>query len=331
MRNISYMKTERAPIALVLSTVLVMGLVSWLAPSSGVAKAARIDLDGPPLFEPASRSWPRTVTDFDDYVVRVDAPAMRIVSQFWSIDEYLYTVVSPEKVAGVSESAHLPAVSNVLEQVHTHKPVVASDPERVMALSPDLILVSSGARADFTALVRSTGIPIYRLATTFTSLDQIASTIRLIGYLTGEDAAAEREYQRFQRAIAEAREARPEGRARPRILGLGGRYSYGDRTLFHDIVQTVGAVNVGAEGGLRGYSAVSSEQILRWDPEWIIAAAAAGQEQQVRARLLDDPAIALTQAARNDRILIYDQRDFLPMSPFTRRILEQLPKDIYGE
>lgn len=324
------MRIKRSSIALLASTLSVLALVHWLAPTSGATRPLRTDLTGPEAVTMGSAAWPRTVTDFDGYSVRIPSPVRRAVSQYWSIDDFVYTVLPPQTVVGVSESAYLERISNVYAHVQRHKPIVATDPERVLRAEPHLIVVSSSARADFTALVRSTEIPIYRLATMFTTLEQVASTIRLMGYLTGEESRAEKEYQRFLEAVAKARAAKPSNAPAPRILGFGGRYSYGARTLFHDIVTTLGGVNVGAEGGLDGYDSVSTEQILRWDPEWIVASGDPGKEQQVRERLLEDPAIALTQAAREGKILVYDQRIFLPMSPYTIRILETLARDLYG-
>jgi len=322
---------HRSILALIGSTLAVLAMVHWFAPVSGAARAPRADKTGPDPFQASSMAWPRVVQDFDQVQVRLAAPTKRVVSQYWSIDEFLYTVLSPQSIVGVSESAYLPRISNVYEQAQQQKPVIATDPERVLRQNPDLIVASSSARADFTALVRSTDVPIYRLATMFTTLDQIADTIGLTGYLTGQDARAERKRQRFLQAVEAARKAKPAGVRSPRILGFGGRYSYGSQTLFHDIATTLGAINVGAEGGLVGYDSVSTEQILRWDPEWIIVGAEEGKQDQLRARLLEDPAIGLTQAARNGRILVYDQRVFLPMSPFTTRILQVLAKDLYAQ
>jgi iron complex transport system substrate-binding protein len=313
----------------VVSTLAVLALVQWCAPTLGATRNLA-DLSGPDGFQAGSPDWPRTVTDFDGARVTIPGPVNRVVSQYWSIDEFVYTVLPETEVVGVSESAYLERVSNVYPQVQRHKPVVGSDPERVVRANPELVMVSSGARADFTTLIRSTEIPVYRLATMFTNLGQVAETIRLTGYLTGHDEAAESEYQRFQSVIARAREAKPAGAPSPRVLGFGGRYGYGGKTLFHDVVTTLGCVNVAAEGGLHGYGSVNSEQILRWNPEWIIAGAEAGKEQEMLRHLLEDAVIRQTDAARDGKILVYDQRVFLPMSPFTSRILELLSKDLYG-
>jgi iron complex transport system substrate-binding protein len=274
--------------------------------------------------------YPRKAVDTDGFAVRVARPARRIVSQYWSIDEYVYSVAPPDRVVAVSESAYLPNVSNVYREVQRFRPAIATDPERVLRLDPDLLLVSNTSRADFCALVRSTQVPIYRVFTTFTTLAQVAETVRLTGYLTGEDEAAAKEVNRFWGAIESARSRRKAGARTPRILGFSGHSSYGTETLFDDVVHTLGGINVGAEGGLRGYDTINNEQIVRWNPEWIVAGANRGKTREVLAALMADPAIAVTQAARDGHILVFEFNVFLPTSPFTTLLVTAMAEAIYG-
>ena len=274
--------------------------------------------------------YPRVAVDSDEFTVRVARPAHRIVSQYWSIDEYVYSVAPPDRVVAVSESAYLPNISNVYREVHKFRPVIATDPERVLRLEPDLLLVSNNSRADFCALVRSTHAPIYRVFTTFTTLAQVAETIRLTGYLTGEDESAAREVNRFWNEIERARGRRKSGTRSPRILGFSGHSSYGTETLFDDVVRTLGGINVGAEGGLKGYDAINSEQIVRWSPEWIVAGSDRGKTGEVLASLMADPAIAITPAARGGHILVFEFNVFLPTSPFTTMLVNAIAEAIYG-
>jgi iron complex transport system substrate-binding protein len=273
--------------------------------------------------------YPRVAVDSDEFTVRIARPARRIVSQYWSIDEYVYSVAPPERVVAVSESAYLPNISNVYREVQKFRPAIATDPERVLRLEPDLLLVSNNSRADFCALVRSTHAPIYRVFTTFTTLAQVAETIRLTGYLTGEDQAAAKEVNRFWDEIERAKGRRKAGATPPRILGFSGHSSYGTETLFDDVVRTLGGVNVGAEGGLKGYDAINSEQIVRWNPEWIVAGADRGKTGQVLASLMADPAIAITPAARAGHILVFEFNVFLPTSPFTTMLVNAIAEAIY--
>ncbi|MGA7234669.1 MAG: ABC transporter substrate-binding protein [Bryobacteraceae bacterium] len=317
-----------------LLTILVGTLaaaVGRFAPLSEGDRAARPGEGfGNPAIRTGSMDYPRETIDGDSFVVRVARPSRRIVSQYLSIDEYVYSVVPPERVVAVSEGAYEESFSNVYELARKYHPTIATDPERVLRLDPDLLIVSDSSRADFCAIVRSAQVPIYRAFTMFTTLRQVAETIRLTGYLTGEDAAAQRQIELFWGDINRAKARRPANAPHPRILGFGGSYSYGSETLFNDIVRVLGGINVGAEGGLKGYDQVNSEQIIRWNPEWIVAGAEKGKTKEVLVRLMSDPGISLTQAARNGHVLVFEQHVFLPMSPFTRLIMNALAEALYG-
>lgn len=324
-------KTIVPPVLLTLLVVAIAGAVhTYASPPGGLQLPVLERENGDARVRTGRSQYPRAAVDSDEFHVTIALPAHRIVSQYWSIDEFLYSVVPPQDVVAVSESAYAEEFSNVYQSVQQFKPAVATDPERVVALDPDLMLVSSSGRADYTSLARSSGVPVYRMETNFETLDQIEQNIRLVGYLTGQDERAAKEAARFHAAIEKAISLRPPGSAKPRILGLGGRYSYGTKTLFNDIVTRLGGVNVGAENGIVGYDSVNFEQIVRWDPEWIVAGGKTGNTKQVLASLMSDPAISLTQAARNGHILVFDDHVFLPMSPDSSTLVQAIAEAIYG-
>jgi iron complex transport system substrate-binding protein len=286
---------------------------------------------GNPRIRTGDLTYPRQAIDSDSFVVRVARPARRIVSQYWSIDEFVYSVVPPERVVAVSETAYRDSFSNVAQFVKQYHPTIATDPERVLRLDPDLLMVADSSRVDFCALIRDAHIPIHRVFTSFTSLNQIAETIRLTGYLTGEDQSAAQQVAQFWAEIERAKARRPANAKPPRVLGVGGNSTYGSDTIFDDIVRTLGGINVGAEAGLKGYANVSGEQIIRWDPEWVFAGAERGKTRQVLAKLQADPAMSLTQAARNGHIVVFEYNVFLPLSPFTRLLVTAMAEALYGQ
>jgi iron complex transport system substrate-binding protein len=314
-----------------LLVVAIAGAVhTYASPPGGLQLPVLEREDGDARIRMGKSQYPREAVDSDEVRVSIARPAHRIVSQYWSIDEFVYSILPPQDVVAVSQSAYAEEVSNVLQSVQQFKPAVATDVERVVALDPDLMFVSREGRADYTSLARSSGVPVYRIETSFETLDQIEQNIRLVGYMTGQDESAAKEAARFHAAIDKAASLRRPGSAKPRILGLGGRYSYGKKTLFQDIVTRLGGVNVGTENGLIGYDSVNFEQIVRWDPEWIIAGAKTGNTKQVLAALMSDPAISLTQAARNGHIVVIDNRVFLPMSPYSSICVQAIADAIYG-
>jgi iron complex transport system substrate-binding protein len=240
-----------------------------------------IEAYGTANFSTGGTTYPRRANDAEGYQLKIMRPTSKVGSQYWSLDEFLYSVVPPQNVVSVSQYAYERSYSNVSELAEKFRPAVTTGPEVILKLDPDLLLVSSSGRADFTDLVRNAGVPVFRVFTAFTSLDEIDRTILLVGYLTGEDITAWRVHEEFRNAIQRAKARKPAGAASPRILGYTSTYGYGDQTLFDDIVRAVGAVNVGAENGLRGYDAVNTEQIVRWNPEWIVSATAGGQPEVV--------------------------------------------------
>ena len=274
-------------------------------------------------------SYPREAVDADGFRVRIPRKPLRIASQYWSIDEYLYSVVPAERVVAVSETAYLRGVSNVLDLTALFKPMIATDPERMVRVNPDLIIVSSSSRVDFTSLVRSTGIPVYRMFIDFTRLDQVEEYVRLIGYLTGEDQQADVVARQFHLDVERAARMRPAGARRPRVLGMGGQFTYGSSTLFDDAVRIVGAVNPAAEAGVKGYEKVNSEQLARWNPEWIVAGANEGALEQTRLRILADAGVALTDAGRNGHVVVLDNRVFMSMSPYASARVRALAEALW--
>src|SRR5215510_4197595 len=57
-------------------------------------------------FTTGDAAYPRTATDAENYALTIARPTRRISSEYWSIDEYVYSVSQPQYVVSVSESAY---------------------------------------------------------------------------------------------------------------------------------------------------------------------------------------------------------------------------------
>jgi iron complex transport system substrate-binding protein len=222
------------------------------------------------------------------------------------------------------------AASNVFPFVSRYKPVVSTDLERVLRARPDLVLTADTATSDIPGLLRAAGVPVYRIYTRFETLQSIEDHIRLIGYLTGEDARAGEQLAAFRRSVQRAAARKPAGAAPPRVLAIGASYSPGSDTLFDDMIRVLGAENVAAVHGMKGYGRLNDEFLVRWDPDWIVAGADAGQLDAERARLLAMPSIAGTTAARRHHVIVFDNRTFLPLSPLATKLLDAMGDAFYG-
>ncbi len=304
--------------------------VARFAPAALLALPERPASTGQPRVRTEHSSYPRYATGADEVRVEIRRPPQRIASQHWSTDEFLYAVVPPERIVGVSDAAWQAGLTNLLTFVERYRPIRAMDLELLLKADPDLVLAPDSVRSDHPALLRIAGLPVYRMHTNFQTLASIEEHVRLVGYLTGEDGRASAEVDRMRGVIEHAAARRPSFGVRPRVLGLGGTYSYGADTLLHDILTILGAENLAATHGLRGYDRVTDEQIVRWDPDWIVAGADAGGEADVRAALLARPAIAATSAARNGRVVVFPNHVFLPLSPYVTQLVEAMSQALYG-
>jgi ABC-type Fe3+-hydroxamate transport system substrate-binding protein len=186
-------------VALVAS--IAAGVQRYASPPGGLQLPVRNTGDKPLLVRTGSLRYPREAVDSDGFTVRIEHPAHRIVSQSWSIDGWVYAVAPSRDVVAVSESAYQQRMSNVYASVQQFHPAISSDPQRVIALDPDLMIVSSNGRADYTSLARSCGVPVFRIQTMPQTLDEIEQAVRLVGYITGNDDAAANEAARFHGAI----------------------------------------------------------------------------------------------------------------------------------
>lgn len=326
------MTLPTAPLVALLGALAVTSVVvTHVTPASLLPRPERpFEGYGNPEVRVEGRSYPRHAIGADDVRTIIEAPPRRLVSQSWSIDEYLYSIVPPERVVGVSDTAYQKRVSNVHELAARYKPAIARDPEQVLRTEPDLVLTPAETRSDVPGLLRASGVPVHRIYTMFPTLASIEAHIQLVGYLTGEDARAEAEVRRFRNVVRQAAARKPAGARLPRVMGFGGVYSYGSETLFNDILRVLGAENVAATHGFVGYDRVTDEHIVRWNPEWIVAGADRGLVDQVRARLLTHPAIAATTAASRGHIVVLENHVFLPLSPFTTQLVEALAEALYG-
>ena len=316
----------RALLEVALCAALALAAWRWIADERADRSFA-----APPA-EASAAGFPRTVRDHGGDAVRLPRPPSRIASQALVADHFLFAVVPPSRIAAVSAVAGDRRYSYVADLVDDLDVAAAGEPEALLRSRPDLLLASNTARADFVALARSAGIPVFRLLTVFENFSQIADGLKTVGRLVGEEAAARRVIRRFRGRIAAAVARRPPSAPPPRVLvyvSFSGTFGAG--SLFDHVLTELGAVNVAAEQGIGPHAAIGSEQIAAWNPDWIVADAPAGEEAAVRRRLLDHPATAVTTAGRTGQVLVIDHRRFITMSQYAAGLTETVAAALYPD
>ena len=269
--------------------------------------------------------FPRIARDAHGQRLRLERPPQRLGSQALVTDEFLFAIAPRDRIVAVSPLARDRRYSNVAELAARMDLAFADSPEAIAVSRPDLMLVSHTARADYAELTRSIGIPVFRMLTAFEDFDQIASALRVTGYVADEDESAEREAAKL---LARVRAARQRGRTAgepARILAFSNfANTLGAGSLFDRVLTELGAVNVAAERGIGAQGTISNEHVAAWNPDWIVAGVEPALAESTRRRLLADPGVAATTAGRKQQILLLDNRTFLARSHHAVRLMEAI-------
>ena len=327
--------SSQARVAIAATAVVAAAISAWFATVKidGSGPAER-PAEAPTRLADGDDPFPRTVADDSGHQVRIAARPERIASNSITVDGLLLSILDQDRVVAVSRYSLDRRYSDVAATAGRLGLPSSESAEVVLSLLPDLVFAGLHARAEWLDLMRHGDAPIYRVGDTVRTMSGLSELIRKLGYITGEDARAEELAAsielRFQRALDRAAAAPGP---KPRVLGYDRSlsYSYGTETIFHDIVSALGATNVGAEQGLVSYDHVSSEQVARWNPDWIVTGALPGDGSGDQTSLLRDPAIAVTEAGRNGRILVLPRHIFLSTSHRVIDLAERLAAALFPD
>jgi iron complex transport system substrate-binding protein len=295
-----------------------------------VTRRLKTPADAPTIVPTVVRPFPRELRDAKGETLVLQREPQRIVSQTLGTDEILLAVCPPERVVALSDLAEDGDYSNVVEEARRIPGRTTQGAEQILQLRPDLIFVAGYSRAETVELLKASKAPVFRFAN-FDSIADIKSNIRTVGYATGTDAAAEELIRQMEEDLAAIRAHIPKSGSPLRVMSydrLG--YIGGSSTIFDDVVRAAGAVNICAEQGIKGFAKINSEKILEWQPDFLITGANRGTEKSVRDRLLEDPAVATSNAGRAGRIIVIDSRHFLTVSHHITGFVEDLANGLYG-
>jgi iron complex transport system substrate-binding protein len=219
------------------------------------------------------------VTDDAGRVVRLRAPAQRIVSLAPHATELLFAAGAGARVVGVSAFSDYPAAARSLPQVSGG---LRLDLERVLALRPDLAVgwQSGNARADLERLA-ALGIPVF-----FSEpqrLGDVPDTLIRLGRLAGSERAAQAAAAKYRNELDVLR-ARYRDRRTVRVFFEISRQplmSLNQTHLASDALALCGGSNVFAASDLIAPE-VSVEAVVLQDPDAILFSDELGTVESVR-------------------------------------------------
>jgi len=235
------------------------------------------------------------VADDAGQVVRLRAPAQRIVSLAPHATELLFAAGAGRRVVGVSAYSDYPAAAHGLPQVSGG---MRLDLERILALRPDLAVgwQSGNTRADLEKLA-ALGIPVFFAEPQ--RLDAVPDTLIRLGRLAGSESEAQTAATLYREELARLR-ARYRDRRPVRVffeIGMQPLMTLSHAHLASDVLALCGGRNVFAASSLLALE-VSVEAVMLQDPDAILFSDELGTADGVRDWWRERVALRAVRASR---------------------------------
>ena len=202
------------------------------------------------------------------------APVRRLVILAPSLTEIAFALGRGDRVVGVDTFSRYPAAAARLPKVGG---LVDPSLEGILALSPDLVLLSSAA-SSLDARLRAAGVRARVLRCE--SLGDLRADVAALGEILDARPAAEALTARLDRELDAVRRA-TTGRPRPRVRygfdrppgAIRDVFAAGRRSFLHELLGIAGGANVFGDEA-RGAVSVSHEALLAARPEVVFDATA---------------------------------------------------------
>ncbi len=230
---------------------------------------------------------------------RPPAHPLRVVALAPSAAEILFALGAAPRVVGVPDFADDLPEARGKARVGGFTP----DLERVVALAPDLVVVSRDG-TDRAAYEKLEALGLTVVVTSGTTLGGVLEDLSRVGHALGEDERASALVQSLTRRIAAAEAL---GRAHPRARALvliwpDPPVAAGAGTFVGDVVRRAGFTNVVPESAGE-WPRVSFETLAAWNPDFVIRPETP-ENAQAFARAFSDGRWRLVKAVSTGRIVV---------------------------
>jgi len=257
--------------------------------------------------------------------------ASRLVSIGGSLTEIVYALGEEGRLVGRDSTATYPEAALQLPDVGYMR---ALSPEGVLSVNPSALLVLQGAGPQETLDVLSkASIPYQTVPEAYTH-EGILAKIKAVGQALGDEEKAAALSEQVDKDLKAAEELTRDIATRQRVLFIlsmqdGKVQASGTGTAANGIIDLAGAEN--AVTGYSGYKALTDEAIINAQPDVILMMERGAELAVDDDTLFLHPAIALTPAGQNRRIIRIEGAYLLGFGPRTASAVRDLAHAIYGD
>lgn len=251
---------------------------------------------------PVVSHYPVTVTDQAGREVTIAKEPQRLISSYYITTSLLMALDLDERLVGVEDNAQLRPVYGLSNPEILELPSIGTakelDLEACAALSPDLAILPMKVK-DSVDDLQALGIPV--LLVNPESQDLLTEMIRLVATATNTEKTAADLISFIEAQENLLTESLPDTPV-PSVY-LAGNSSFlstaGNAMYQSDMIRLAGGRNVAAEITDTYWAQIDYEQLLSWDPEYIILPSSAKYTVQ---DVMTDPNLSGCRAVMNGNV-----------------------------
>lgn len=260
--------------------------------------------------------WPRTVT-VEETGIEIESAPQRIVALSTETTDLIIELGGADGLVGVSSGSQTEGTGNNVEEASrveaTFRADGGIDPEQIIALDPDLVVLTQRQDNDETLIevLNGAGITVVPFSPrSFASPEAVADSVTTLGQILGEEEAANEITAGITERTAAVDEALADVDDKPRTLALMARgpqqMIMGQGTATMMLVERAGGTSIPGEEGWQQSVPVDAEVLVSLSPEVILVQDFMGSGMGGFEELLANPALADIPAIANDRVYLIE-------------------------
>jgi iron complex transport system substrate-binding protein len=247
-----------------------------------------------------------------------------------SITEILFSLGEQEKIVAVDRTSNYPADVSEFPVIGY---VRALSAEGVLSLAPSLVLGEDDmGPIEVLTQLKSTGISIRRIPERHTAMgivEKVLCVAEVVGYPESELDRLTQEYLAKVKDVGRSRDEVERGN-RPKVAVImalrdGVPFAAGSETSAAGILEMAGGDNVFA--GFKGWKPVSLELMVGANPSLIVMPERGMKMSGGREAVLSHPSVKVTNAAKNNGLVVVDGMTLLGFGPRTLQASIDLSKE----
>lgn len=264
-------------------------------------------------------------------VARVDGAVdtARVVVAGGGLTATLYALGVGDRIVAVDSSSRWPLAAGDKPQVGYMRALTA---EGVLSMSPTLVLASEEAGpARVLRLIKAAGVPVRQLSAPRSAAD-VRKIIQALAGMFDCQARGTEVVGQLDAGLAQARATVAGYDRHPRVLFVlsadGQLLAAGRDTAAHAMIELAGGRNV---TDYEGYKPLTPEAAVVLAPDVILTGDHVIDAMGSRQALLDRPALALTPAGRNRRLVVMDSLRLLGFGPRLGETVAMLARHLHEQ